>query len=257
MWLTLLAGLLSLSCNLSRALSAATPAPDPAHTPTVTSAPPETPSDAASPAPSPDAETAALVAALARYGVTVAAPETLSPNEVTPVYEAVSRLGEYVLRVGEAGRFTPATPDQAFREVFGPTVVRIYPARDTVDGVFYAAHCGWEGREANACRSTSIYPEQEFPEGAWLILFAGNPLLRSGPEEGVRLAAHELAHNLTRGGGHDPENVGGLNYVRYAGMPYGLEHAQAFGVRVGLYAYATEEARRSHACWQCELTADA
>jgi hypothetical protein len=45
--------------------------------------------------------------------------------------------------------------------------------------------------------------------------------------------------------------------MHFAGEPYGLDHVQAFGVQVGLYAYVDEGARANHEFWRRELTADA
>jgi hypothetical protein len=252
-------GLALIACNLPSAVTArsgdsitpAASAPAPTITPITTPDPVEI-------APTPEADEAAqLIEALASYGVMVAGPDGLSEAELAPIYEAVSAYGERILAVAQPELSEGVTPQEAFLKVFGPTVVRVYPGAETVNGVHYALHCGWEGRGSNGCQATSVYPEQEFPEDAWLILFAGNPLGRDGPEVGVRLAAHELVHNLTQGGGHDPGNVGGLNYMQFAGEPYGLDHVQAFGVQVGLYAYVDEAARAAHEFWRRELTADA
>jgi hypothetical protein len=252
-------GLALIACNLPSTL--ATPSQD-SNTPAASAiAPSATPSPTPDPGnitPTPGAdEVDQLVEALAPYGVTVARSDGLSEAEVEPIYRAVSAYGERILSVAQPELSEGVTPQDAFLKVFGPTVIRVYPGADTVNGVHYALHCGWEGRGSNGCQATSVYPEQEFPEDAWLILFAGNPLGRDGPEVGARLAAHELVHNLTQGGGHDPGNVGGLNYMHFAGEPYGLDHVQAFGVQVGLYAYADEGARAGHEFWRRELTADA
>jgi hypothetical protein len=248
-----------IACNLPAALATpsggtATPAAS-AIAPSATPSPTPTQGDVT---PTPEADEAdQLIAALAPYGVTVVGSDGLSESEVEPIYRAVSAYAERILAVAEPELSDGLTPQEAFLKVFGPTVIRVYPGAETANGVHYALHCGWEGRGSNGCQTTSIYPEQEFPTSAWLILFAGNPLGRDGPEEGVRLAAHELVHNLTQGDGHDPRNVGGLNYMQFAGEPYGLDHVQAFGVQVGLYAYVDEEARAGHEFWRRELTADA
>jgi hypothetical protein len=250
-------GLALIACNLPAATASR---PQGAVTPTasVPTTAPTTAIDPGEATPTPEADQAAqLIEALAPYGVTLTGPDGLSESEVAPIYEAVSAYGERILAVADPELSEGITPQQAFLDVFGPTVIRVYPAAETVNGVHYALHCGWEGQGSNGCRAASVYPEQDFPDDAWLILFAGNPLGRDGPETGVRLAAHELVHNLTQGGGHDPGNVGGLNYMQFAGEPYGLDHVQAFGVQVGLYAYVDEAARADHEFWRRELTADA
>jgi hypothetical protein len=250
-------GLALLACNLP-----ATSAPRPQGTDTPTaSVPTATPTTASDPeenTPTPEADqTAQLIEALTAYGVTVTGSDGLNEAELAPIHQALSAYGEHILAVADPELSEGVMPQEAFLKVFGPTVLRVYPAAETVNGVHYALHCGWEGRGSNGCQVASVYPEQEFPDNAWLILFAGNPLGRDGPEVGVRLAAHELVHNLTQSGGHDPGNVGGLNYMQFAGEPYGLDHVQAFGVQVGLYAYIDETARADHEFWRRELTADA
>jgi len=250
-------GLALLACNLP---AASTPTPQSAGAPTAsdpTTAPTAAP-DSGEAASTPEAdETDQLIETLAPYGVIVAGSDGLNEAEVEPIYQAVSAYGERILAVADPELSDGLTPQEAFLAVFGPTTIRVYPGAETVNGLHYALHCGWEGRGSNGCQATSVYPEQDFPDDAWLILFAGDPLGREGPETGVRLAAHELVHNLTQGGGHDPGNVGGLNYMRFAGEPYGLDHVQAFGVQVGLYAYVDEAARADHEFWRRELTADA
>ncbi len=195
------------------------------------------------------------LAELAAYRVEVGNSETVKTEELAVLYEAVYRLGQSALPLMGSGSMTLDKQHQAFTDLFGPTVIYIYSEADTLVELHYGFNCGWQGKQANGCQNKDLFPEQEFPEAAWLILFAGNPLLHGGDRiQGKWVVAHELAHNLTWGEGHKPTP---LNYVTYASEKFAIDHFPAFGSQAGLHAYKDQTARDAHSLWRYELTADA
>jgi hypothetical protein len=224
-------------------VEAAVPAGTPGPTVSITPQSTETPSTG------PDAE-------LARYGVTVLDLPSDSPQRAA-VLAAVQALAAKIAGIAPEGSASDPDGVHTFSAVFGPTVIRIDPSRAAVDGVHAGLNCGWEGQFATGCKQPDIFPQQTFPNGAWLILIGGAFMSNSAPDSGVGLVAHELIHNLTWGGGNLPSNVGGWSFVRYVGDDFAFEYMDYFGVQIGRYAYETESARTANPTWRSELTADA
>jgi hypothetical protein len=214
-----------------------------------------------SPSPIPPTQTPTLTprqdieSRLARCQVTVAGITDQSIDELRPILAAIETLGGKTPELVGLDREVEADRCSAVITVFGPTVFQLYPERSKVDGVHYAINCGWEGRGAQGCQNLDIYPEQEFPQGAWLILLAGEPLLDD--YKNTALVIHEMSHNLTWGGGHNPANVGGLSYPLYVGDDFAIRYIDALGVQLGSDSYRDEAARRANPGWRAEITADA
>jgi hypothetical protein len=191
------------------------------------------------------------------YGVSVAADKALSANQYEAILSAVHRLAVRAADLYREKEEGSVEPYHAFKDLFGPTVIHIYQGRTTVDGVHLGINCGWQGRFAEGCRSADLFPEQNFPNGAWLILFAGEPLGSDPTEQGAGLIAHEVVHNLTWGGGSRPSNVGGFSYVHYVGDEFAIKYMDSLGIQAGRASYVDEQARKSNPLWRAEMTADA
>lgn len=181
------------------------------------------------------------------------------PDAVPPdvIGSAIKALGEKILILQHEQGIDVNEVSSAFRTGIGPSVIYIYPGQDKIDGINYALNCGWEGSYAKGCQLTTIFPEQVFPENAWLILIAGNSLTSDTPITGIGLVVHEFAHNLTWHEGHLPDNHDGFNFVRYVGLDFAVDNMDALGVQAGRDTYIDKVARESNLYWQSELTADA
>lgn len=192
---------------------------------------------------------------LGNYGITVANIDALSVDVLQPVVAAAAAMGSRTPEL--LGLDSAAESDRyaAVNTLFGPTVMRVYADREKVDGVNYAINCGWEGRGAEGCKHPDIFPEQEYPAGAWLILFAGQPLLDD--YKNTALVIHEMSHNLTWGGGHNPGNVAGFSYPRYVGDDFAIQYSDALGIQLGSDCYRDQAARTANPRWRAEITADA
>lgn len=192
---------------------------------------------------------------LARYGITVANIDELPVEVLRPVVAAADALGDKCPELFGLDETIDGDRYAAVASLYGPTVIRVYPERDRVDGVNYAINCGWEGRGAQGCKHLGIFPEQEFPQGAWLILFAGQPLLDD--YKNAALVIHEMSHNLTWGGGHNPENIDGFSYPKYVGDGFAITYWDALGIQLGSDSYRDQTARSANPQWRTEITADA
>jgi hypothetical protein len=192
---------------------------------------------------------------LAQYGITVANSSSVSVDELRPVVAAAAALGDKCPELFGLDGANEADRYAAVTRLFGPTVIRVYADRAKVDGVNYAINCGWEGRGAQGCKHPDIFPEQEYPEGAWLILFAGQPLLDD--YKNTALVIHEMSHNLTWGGGHNPDNIDGFSYPGYVGDDFAITYSADLGIQLGSDAYHDQPARAANPRWRAEITADA
>ncbi len=181
----------------------------------------------------------------------------MSVAQLSVVRIAADALGAKAVEVLTAGRERAMSRGASFRQLYGPTIIRIYQHKYTVDGVHAGVNCGWEGRFAAGCKYPSLFPEQDFPTEAWLILIAGERVPGSGDSEGAGLIAHEIVHNLTWGLGHNPANMKGFSYVRYVGDDFAVRYMDALGVHIGYDAYKDDTARSANPRWRAELTADA
>jgi len=209
---------------------------------------------APSPTPTPTAYEAAETT-LAPYGITIANIADLTAAELEPIVMAATVLGDKTPELTGLDSEIEANRHTAVKTLFGLTVFRVYSDRDKVDGVNYAINCGWEGKDAQGCRHPDIFPEQEFPEGAWLILMAGKPLLDD--YKNTALVIHEMGHNLTWGGGHHPDAVDGVSYPRYVGDAFAIKHIDVLGIQLGSDSYRDQQARTANPMWRTEITADA
>ncbi|MBN1428227.1 MAG: hypothetical protein JXB07_07570 [Anaerolineae bacterium] len=250
--------LLLFACLMTACLLAGSPVASTQQTPTAL--PGDIPADS-SPSPiSPDPP-ATITAQqdienrLGHYAITVANIHALSTAELEPIVAAAIALGDKTPELFGLDREKEEDRYTAVRNLFGPTVFRVYSEREKVDGVNYAVNCGWEGRGAQGCKHPDIFPEQEFPEGAWLILMAGKPLLDD--YKNTALVIHEMGHNLTWGGGHYPDNVDGFSYPRYVGDSFAIRYADTLGIQLGSDSYRDEQARGANPMWRAEITADA
>lgn len=198
-----------------------------------------------------------IIDSLAQAGVYVLTAEHLSTDQLAEVSAAVDTLGSTASKLFKDGESIEMPRSAAFARLFGPTEIMIYPKARFVDGVHAAVNCGWEGRFAQGCAYVSVYPEQYFPTGKWLILIAGNRIPGVTASEGRALVAHELAHNLTWGHGHLVTNVDGFNFVRYVGDEFAIKYFDTFGIHAGIDEYGSQAARAANKRWRSELTADA
>ncbi|GAB4467311.1 MAG: hypothetical protein Kow00124_00060 [Anaerolineae bacterium] len=198
-----------------------------------------------------------LIDELALAGVTIEVDGPPSSAALTPIALTVRVYADRLAGLPDAPPVDGISPYAAFRALFGPIVIHIYPDRYTLDGTLHAMHCGWEGLQERGCQIPAIHPARTFPPDAWLIVFAGEALASPDSLWSVHLVAHELAHSLTWGEGPYAAGEGAFDYVFYAGQPFVMTHAEAFGVQMGAYAYETEAARADHRFWRQELTADA
>lgn len=192
---------------------------------------------------------------LAHYGITIADSGSVPVDELRPILAAAAALGDKCPELFGLDGAHEADRYAAVTTLFGPTVIRVYSDRAKVDGVNYAINCGWEGRGAQGCKHPDIYPEQEYPQGAWLILFAGKPLLDD--YKNTALVIHEMSHNLTWGGGHFPDNVDGFSYPQYVGDDFAIKYWDALGIQLGSDSYRDQPARSANPRWRAEITADA
>ncbi|MBN1313064.1 MAG: hypothetical protein JXB30_16750 [Anaerolineae bacterium] len=197
----------------------------------------------------------AAEAALAPYGITIANITDLTAAELAPIVTAAIRLGDKTPALTGLDVEIETNRHTAVNTLFGPTVFHIYSDRERVDGVNYALNCGWEGKGAQGCKHPDIFPEQEFPEGAWLILMAGKPLLDD--YKNTALVIHEMGHNLTWGGGHRPDDIDGVSYPLYVGDAFAIKYIDAFGIQLGSDSYRNQQARSANPMWRTEITADA
>ncbi len=198
-----------------------------------------------------------LLDELALAGVTIEMDGPLSSVALTPIALTVRAYADRLAALRDTPPSDSALPYATFQALFGPTVIHIYPDRHTLDGTLHAMHCGWAGLQERGCQLSTLHPAQTFPQDAWLIVFAGEALASPDTLWSVHLVAHELAHSLTWGEGPYAAGEGAFDYVFYAGQPFVMTHTEAFGVRMGAYAYETEVARANHRFWRQELTADA
>jgi hypothetical protein len=173
------------------------------------------------------------------------------------IEEAIKALGYKMLELQQRHGDAVSDPMVAFNKAIGKTVIYVYPEKEKVDGINYAVNCGWQGAYAKGCQVTELFPEQDFPEQAWLILIAGKTLSTESSITGTALVTHEFAHNVTWSHGHLRTNLNGFNFVLYVGLDFAVENMDAFGVQAGRDTYLDETARDSNLYWQSELTADA
>lgn len=245
-----------LACNLppstGRVGSTQDPLSDPPSAAPSASAPP-TPTASAAPLPTqsapsgPDAE-------LSRFGVTVMTHFS-NDSQRGIVLSAVRALAARLASLAPPGADSDPDGVHVFGRIFGPTVLRIYPNQNTVDGVHAALNCGWEGRFAAGCKQPDIFPEQDFPPRAWLILVSGG-FMAVSPDGGVGLIAHEMSHNLTWGSGNLESNVEGWNFATYVGDYFVIEYMDYLSVQAGRDTYVDEAARAANPTWRAEITAD-
>jgi len=191
------------------------------------------------------------------YGVVILDHELPTLYQQQAILSALHALGLKAAEVYEAAAGLHLSGHSAFARLFGPTYVRVYPSKLTVDGIHAAINCGWKGRDARGCAAPGTYPEQVFFTQGWLILVAGDSINDSDVSFGDGLIAHELVHNLTWGRGHLPDNVEGFSFVRYVGDEFAIRYFDTFGVQVGQDAYNDEASRASNTRWRTEVTADA
>jgi len=225
--------------------------------PTTTSAPQHEPAAPSATAPPSVAEQDILISQINAYGIGLIQPEAVSTENLRTVLRAANALGVTAARVLLDAERVDYSAQAAFGLLYGPTTIYIYPDKSSIDGVNVAINCGWEGRYAQACQLTSIFPEQLYPSTSWLILVAGRGVLEMDVSESSGLIAHELAHNLTWGNGHNPSNLGGFSFVRFVTDEFAIRYFDTFGVTAGIDAYRDEKARNAHPRWRAELTADA
>jgi hypothetical protein len=244
--------LAALACDLSPTPTQ-TALPQPTHVvsiPTILPSEPPTPDVTATPAVNP------AYAELEQFGVSLVSDGALTNTQIDPVVFAVRALSSKISALDPDGPQAGEASTQTFIDVFSHTMIRVYLDRTTIDGKHVAVNCGWEGRFSAGCKTAEIYPEQEFPDDAWLILVSGRYLDSTVVTESTGLIAHELIHNLTWGGGHLPPDVNGYSYVRYVGDDFALDYIDYLGVQVGRDTYWTEAARAANADWRAELNAD-
>src|SRR5574341_2673249 len=83
-----------------------------------------------------------LASELADFGVSIADSQLIQRGDLQVVLDAVTTLAERIsIPLSEAGPST-REPEEAFRQVFGLTLIRLYPDRETVDGIHYGINCG-------------------------------------------------------------------------------------------------------------------
>lgn len=198
-----------------------------------------------------------LLTKIASYGVDIPHQKELSRPREESLLSALHALGAKAIDIYMIAKDVRKEEPTAFRDLFGPVTIYIYPGKSTIDGINAAINCGWEGRGARGCSVPEIFPEQMFPTHSWLILVAGDVITNQNTEFGSSLIAHELVHNLTWGGGHMPNNKVGYSFVRYVGDEFAIRHFGWFGIQLGSGSYANEASRASHPRWRAELTADA
>lgn len=249
--------MLLVGCHSPEARTHATPVPAPATLPPTLASTESYPAQASDPrnVDTSKDDSQLVLGQLARHDVVIQDGDHVTLPQAQAVLAGVTALESKCVMLPGSHQFHGE--GYTFQDIFGPSTIKIVTDRGTIDGTHFGLNCGWEGRYSEGCRDLSIYPDQIFPAHEWLLLFSGQYLDSVSPQQAAGLVAHEFAHNLTWGHGHNPSNVDGYSYVRYVGDDFAIRFMDYLGVQEGRDQYKDEEARGTHPLWRAELTADA